>query len=77
MGWRELVRETWDLVPIFLLLVVGGAIAIQSGHAGMGERRDFRQLAQNLSQIVFRLVGYMTVLTLIQYCIGLRPMLGW
>jgi hypothetical protein len=77
MGWRELVRETWDIIPIFLLLLVGGAIALRSGTTGIGEKQSVRRLAKNVSQIALRLVGYMAVLLMIQYCIGLRPTLGW
>jgi hypothetical protein len=77
LGPGSLLREAWEIVPVLLLLLVGGLIALQSGvgHAAAGG--GFRQLAGNLSQIMLRILGYVAVLLTLQYYIGLRPSLGW
>jgi hypothetical protein len=77
MGRGSLLREAWEIVPILLLLSVGGLIALQSGVPRPASRRDFRQVAGNLSQMTLRVMGYMVVLLVLQYWIGLRPLLGW
>jgi hypothetical protein len=77
-GAGSLLKEAWEIVPVLLLLVVGGLIAVQSGvrHSATG-RRGLRQVAANLSQIFLRILGYVAVLLTLQYCVGLRPSLGW
>lgn len=77
MGPGSLLRETWEVVPILLLLFVGGLIAIQSGVHRPASAYDLRQVAGNLTQMVFRVMGYVGVLLALQYFIGLRPALGW
>jgi hypothetical protein len=77
MGTRSLIREAWELVPILLLLLVGGAIAIRSGVHRLASRQDFRQVAGNLSQILLRVLGYVAALLLVHHWIGIRPGLGW
>jgi hypothetical protein len=77
MGARYLIREAWELVPIVLLLLVGGAIAIRSGVHRVGSRQDFRQVMGNLSQILLRVLGYIAALLLVHQWIGIRPGLGW
>jgi len=65
------------MVPILLLLMVGGLIAIWSGIERPVTTTPLRQVAGNLSQMLFRMMGYVAVLLMLQYCIGLRPLLGW
>jgi hypothetical protein len=77
LGPGSLLREAWEIVPILLLLLVGGLIAVQSGVRHSGSGQGFRQVVGNLSQIVLRILGYVAVLLALQYCIGLRPSLGW
>ncbi len=77
LGPGSLLREAWELVPVLLLLFVGALIASQSGvrHATTGQ--GLRQVVVNLSQVFLRILGYAAVLLALQYCIGLRPSLGW
>src|SRR3954449_12995309 len=73
MGLASLIRQAWEIVPIVLLLMVGGAIAIPSGVRHTGSRRDARQLAGNLSAIVLRVLGYVALLLILHQWIGVRP----
>ena len=77
LGPGSLLREAWELVPILLLLLVGAPIASESGvrHAATGQ--GLRQVVVNLSHVLLRILGYVAVLLTLQYCIGLRPSLGW
>ena len=77
MGTRNLIRESWELVPISLLFVAGAAIAIRSGVRRIATRQDFRQVMGNLSQILLRVLGYVAALLLVHEWIGIRPGLGW
>lgn len=77
MGPRSLVREAWEMIPVLLLLMVGSMIALKSGVRRSGKSQNLRQVAGNLSQITFRVLGYLAVLLALQYWIGLRPQLGW
>jgi hypothetical protein len=77
MGTRNLIRESWELVPISLLFVVGAAIAIRSGVRRIATRQDFRQVMGNLSQILLRVLGYVAALLLVHEWIGIRHGLGW
>lgn len=65
------------LVPILLLLAVGAAIALRSGVGTLETGRDYLQIVGNLSQVILRVVGYVAILLVVQYLIGLRPSLGW
>jgi hypothetical protein len=65
------------MVPILILLLVGGAIAVQSGVNRTTSGNDLRKVAGNLTQMVIRIMGYVGVLLALQYLIGLRPALGW
>ncbi len=71
------VLEFAILVPIFVLLSVGTWIALRSGVGELTSGRDYLQIAGNLSQMVLRIAGYLVVLLVLQYLIGLRPSLGW
>jgi hypothetical protein len=77
LGPGSLLREAWELVPVLLLLLIGALIAGQSGvrHAPTGQ--GIRQVVRNLSHVLLRILGYVAVLLTLQYCIGLRPSLGW
>ncbi len=77
MGPGSLLRQTWELIPVLFLLLIGGLIALRSGVEKPASERNFRQFFGNLSQMVLRLMGYLAVLVALQYWIGLRPTLGW
>ena len=77
MGLGSLLKEAWEMVPILLLLLVGGLIVLQSGVHRPASGHDLRQVAGNLTQMLLRVMGYVGVLLALQYLIGLRPALGW
>ncbi len=77
MGLGSLLKETWEMVPILVLLLVGGLIALQSGVRRPASGYDLRQIAGNLTQVLFRIMGYVGVLLALQYLVGLRSALGW
>jgi hypothetical protein len=62
---------------IVLLLSVGALIAIRSGVGELNTCRDYLLVAGNLSQMALRVLGYVLILLVVQYLIGLRPSLGW
>jgi hypothetical protein len=74
---KSLLRESWELVPILLLLLVGGAIAIRSGVRRLASRQDFRQVLGNMWLVLLRLLGYVAALLVVHEWIGIRPGLGW
>lgn len=65
------------LAPILLLLAVGAFIALRSGVGELESGRDYLKIAGNFSQMILRVVGYVAILLVVQYLIGLRPSLGW
>ena len=71
------IKEAWEVVPILLLLLVGGAIAVPSGVRRLASRRDVRQLVGNLSAILLRVLGYIAAMLVVHEWIGLRLGLGW
>ncbi len=71
------IKQAWVVVPVLLLLVVGGVIAVQSGVAASGSGYNLRQLGGTLARVCLRIVGYVVALLILQYYIGLRPSLGW
>jgi hypothetical protein len=77
MGRGSLFREAWEVVPILVLLLVGGLIVLQSGVRREASDQGFRQVAANLSQMLLRVMGYVALLLALQSLIGLRPSLGW
>jgi hypothetical protein len=77
MDAGSLIRGAWELVPILLLLLVGGVIAIRSGVHHLASREDFRQVAGNVSQILLRILGYGAAMLVVHEWIGMRPGLGW
>jgi hypothetical protein len=77
MSLSSVLSEIWEIVPILLLLSVGGLIAVRSGGDRPATGRDFRQIARNFSQMILRVAGYVAVLLALQHWIGQRPMLGW
>jgi hypothetical protein len=77
MGPGSLLKETWEMVPILLLLVVGGLIALESGVRRPASGYDLRQVAGNLTQMLLRIMGYVGVLLALQYFVGMRSALGW
>ena len=77
MGPGSILRQTWELIPVLFLLLVGGLIALRSGVDRPASNRDLRQVFGNLYQLMFRLMGYAALLVALQYWIGMRPLLGW
>ena len=77
MSLSSVLSEIWEIVPILILLLVGGMIALRSGSDRPAAGLDFRQIARNFSQMVLRVAGYVAVLIALQYWIGQRPTLGW
>ena len=77
MSLSTVLSEIWEIVPILLLLVVGGMIALRSGTDRPTSGLDFRQVVRNLSHVIFRVAGYVAVLLALQYWIGQRTTLGW
>jgi len=77
LGTGHQVREAWVVLPILLLLFVGGAIAIQSGVERSASGLDLGLMVRNFSRMLLRIVAYVVLLFVVQYCIGLRPTLGW
>jgi hypothetical protein len=77
MSLGTVIREAWEVVPILLLLLVGGAIAVKSGVGRLTSNLGAWQVAGNLSRVVLRVLGYVVVLLMVQYWIGMRPVLGW
>jgi hypothetical protein len=77
MSLDRLLEGFLILVPIILLLVVGAAIALRSGVHDLTTGRDYLRVAGNLSQVMFRVAGYVAIFLALQHVIGLRPSLGW
>jgi hypothetical protein len=77
MSLSTVLSEVWELVPILLLLSVGGLIAVRSGADRPATGLNIRQIVRNLSQMILRVAGYVALLLALQYWIGQRPMLGW
>jgi hypothetical protein len=77
MDAGSLIRGAWEIVPILILLLVGGVIAIRSGVHQLTSRRDFRRVLGNLSQILLRVLAYAAAMLLVHEWIGIRPGLGW
>jgi hypothetical protein len=71
------IKEAWVVLPILLLLFVGGAIALRSGVEYSATGLDARLMVRNLSRMLLRILAYVVLLVVLQYCIGLRPSLGW
>lgn len=77
MDVGRLIRGTWELVPIVMLLLVGGSIAIRSGVRHLTAREEFRQVMGNVSQVFLRILAYAAAMLLVHEWIGMRPGLGW
>lgn len=77
MGPTNLIRQAWELVPIVLLLLVGGVIAIRSGVRQLTSRQGFRQGLGNFWLIALRLLGYVAAMLVVHEWIGMRPGMGW
>ena len=77
MSLSSVLSEVWEFVPIVILLLVGGLIALRSGADRPSSGRNLVQIARNISQMVLRVAGYVAVLFALQYFVGQRPMLGW
>jgi hypothetical protein len=65
------------MVPVLLLLSIGGLIAIWSGIERPVTGTYLRHVLANVSQVLFRIAGYVAALLTIHYWIGLHPLLGW
>ena len=77
MGPGSFLRQTWELIPVLMLLLVGSLIALRSGGDRPASEQGSRPFFTNLYQMVLRIMGYAAMLVALQYWIGLRPMLGW
>ena len=71
------LREVVIVAPIMGLLLVGVAIALQSGLTAAGTQHARRCLASNVSQLLLRLAGYGVALLAMQRFIGVRMDLPW
>ncbi len=77
MDAARMIRGAWEIVPILLLLLVGGVVALRSGVHHLNSRQDFRQVVGNLSEILLRILCYAAALLMVHEWIGMRPGLGW
>jgi hypothetical protein len=77
MSLSSVLSEVWEIVPIVILLLVGGLIALRSGNEASTSGWNLHQIARNTSQMALRVAGYVAVLFALQYFVGQRPMLGW
>lgn len=77
MSSESWIKEAWEIVPILLLLLVGGAIAIPSGVRRLTSTQGARQLVGNVSEILLRVLGYVAAMLVVHEWIGLRPGFGW
>lgn len=77
MSFASTIEGFMIFGSITLLLAVGALIAIRSGVGELNTCRDYLVAAGNLSQMALRILGYVVVLLILQYLIGLRPSLGW
>ena len=71
------IKDAWEVVPILLLILVGGAIAIPSGVRRLTSRQGVRQLIGNLSSILLRVLGYLVAMLVVHEWIGLQVGLQW
>jgi hypothetical protein len=77
MGSSSLMKDSWEMAPLLLLFLVGGLIALWSGVRRPATGNELRVVAGNLSRMILRVLGYVAVLLVLQYWIGLRPVFGW
>jgi hypothetical protein len=71
------IKEAWVVLPILVLLLVGGAIALHSGVRRPASWSDLRRMAGNLFLMLLRLAGYVAVLLALQRWVGMGHSLGW
>jgi hypothetical protein len=77
MSLKQVVSVAVVVIPIFGLLTAGGIIALKSGVSHVNSSQDLVKVAGNFSQLLLRVTFYVVGLILLQYCIGMRPSLGW
>ena len=77
MSLKQVISVAVVVVPIFGLLTAGGIIALKSGVSHVNTGQDLVKVAGNFSQLLLRVAFYVVGLILLQYCIGMRPSLGW
>jgi hypothetical protein len=77
MGLNGLVKDAWEMGLVLVILLVGGMIALWSGVRRPASADELRVVAGNLSRMILRVLGYLAVLLVLQYWIGMRPVLGW
>lgn len=77
MARGSLLREAWEVIPVAILILGGGLIAIRSGIERPVSGTFVRHIAGNFSLMVFRLMGYAAALATLQYWIGAHALLGW
>lgn len=71
----ELIRGLFLIVPIAVLLSVGGLIALNSGVSQPGQGFALRRYAGNFGFLLFHLACVAAILMLVQRWVGLG--LGW
>lgn len=71
------IRSPWELVPIVLLLIAGGVIAVRSGVPQSLSRRHFRVLVGNASELLLRVLAYLTALFFVHEWVGMHLGFGW
>ena len=77
MSFASTIEGFMIFGSIILLLAVGALIAVRSGVGELNTCRDYLLVACNLSQMALRVLGYVLILLVVQYLVGLRPSLGW
>ena len=71
------IQVPWELVPIVLLLIVGVSIAVRSGLPRSISRRHLRVLVGNASELVLRVLAYLTALFVVNEWVGMHLGFGW
>ena len=55
----------------------GARLRSRAASSARAKGFDFGLMVRNLSRMLLRIVAYVVLLVVLQYCIGLRPSLGW
>lgn len=71
------MKEYLILVPILALFALGFFIALRSGEVNLATREGRRAVADNLSGLLVRLVGYGAGLLAVQRLVGFPIALPW
>lgn len=77
MSPGNFIQNGWEAVPIVMLLLAGGAIAVLSGVGRWGSIASAWRLALNASVVLLRTLAYVIALLAVQQMIGSAPGRGW